>query len=411
MNNRGKLYIILTVLAILSIVVLEYTKPQKVNWFPSYASYHKIPFGTYVFQEQMERIFKKENIVEVDKTPFEFLEQKDSIQGTYVFINNNLAFGDAELDKLLAWTAKGNTLFIACEQLGGKLLDTLNIKTSVLSNFDNLKNSYQFQLKNKQLKKDSLYTFEKANYMYYYKEIDTLHTKVVSVIDNASNATLQLEEEHINTIKQSFGEGTIILSTFPQAFTNYFLLIAPNQNYTAGILSYINPSETIYIDQYYKSGKKYYSSPLYVMLHTKELKWAYYIMLIAVFIYVIFDGKRKQRAIPILKPLRNQTIDFTRTIANMYYEKEKHTEMANHKVSHFLEFIRSQFHLNTATIDATFLENLAARSNNTIAETTLLFKTIDTLQHKTEINKIELQKLNTLIEAFKSKNTWKKTKT
>ncbi|MGB1308240.1 MAG: DUF4350 domain-containing protein, partial [Oceanihabitans sp.] len=135
MKTKGKLYIILTVLTILFIVVLEYTKPQKINWFPSYASHHKIPFGTFIFQEQLERIFSKKNIIPINQSPFDYLKHNDSIQGTYVFINNTLSFGDEELDLLLNWTAKGNTLFIASEELNGNLQDTLNLKKAVISNF------------------------------------------------------------------------------------------------------------------------------------------------------------------------------------------------------------------------------------------------------------------------------------
>jgi len=134
-------------------------------------------------------------------------------------------------------------------------------------------------------------------------------------------------------------------------------------------------------------------------------------MLIGVLFYIIFEGKRKQRAIPVVKPLRNQTIDFTRTIANMYYEKQKHKELADHKVNHFLEYIRSQFHLQTTTVNPTFIKNLAARSNNTLEDTQHVFETINNIKNKNQINNIELENLNTLIEDFKSKNTWKKTKT
>ena len=411
MSRKGKLYSALTALAILTIVVLEYTKPQEINWFPSYASHHKIPFGTFIFQEQLERLFDKDHIVDVDKAPFEYLKRNNDIKGTYIFINNNLSFGDAELDALLDWTTKGNTLFIASEQLGGNLHDTLNINTSVISNFNNIKNHYQLQLKNTQLEQDSLYTFNKANYLYHFNEIDTLKAKVIGVIDNASEDALHIKKQHINIIKQAFGEGTIILSAFPQAFTNHFLLTAPNQNYTAGLLSYISPSETIYVDHHYKSGKTFYTSPLYIMLNNQALKCAYYVMLIGVLFYVIFEGKRKQRAIPIVKPLRNQTLDFTRTIANMYYEKGEHKEMIKHKTNHLLEYIRVHFHLQTANLDETFITHLAARSNNTIEDTRALFKTIENLNNKTQINNIELERLNTLIENFKSKNTWKRTKT
>lgn len=410
MSKKGKIYIVLTALAILVIVVLEYTKPQKVNWFPSYVMHHKIPYGTYIFKEQLERIFPKENINSIDKSPFQFLKQNPDISGTYIFINNQLDFGEEELNELLNWTAKGNTLFVASEQLSQNLLDTLQIKKRVISNFNNLANKYQLQLVNKHLKPDSLYTFQKDFYMYYYHKIDTLKAKVVGVVDNFSEENKPLKRAKINVIKQDFGQGAIILSTFPQAFTNYFLLTNPNQNYTAGLISYINNSKPIYVDAHYKSGKKFFASPLYIMLNNQALKWAYYLLLIAVFMYVIFDGKRKQRAIPIVKPLRNQTLNFTRTIANMYYEKEKHKEIFNHKVNYFFEYIRNHFHLQTTNLDPTFVKQLAARSNNSLEDTKQLLETIQHFQTKMEIKPKELEQINSLIETFKAKNKWKKTK-
>lgn len=406
MTKKGKIYIVLTVIAILSIIVLEYTKPKDINWFPSYVKHHKIPFGTIVFYEQLERLFTNNGIVDIEQPPYEHLKQNPDIKGTYVFINNQIKFGKVELESLLEWTKKGNTLFIASEEIDETLLDTLNLKKSTLSNFNNINNIYQVQLKHKDLKKDSLFSFDKANFLSYFKDIDTLNSSIISVVDNYSDST-HLKKERVNTIKHSFGDGQIILSTFPQAFTNYFILTEPNQDFTSGLISYLDPSHPIYIDSHYKSGKTFYSSPLYILLNTKELKWAYYMMLIGAFIYVIFEGKRKQRAIPIVKPLRNQTIDFTRTIANMYYEKGMHKEMALHKIQHFLDFIRTHFHLNTMTINDEFIKNLASRSNNTIEDTKKLFALIDSVKHKTELNNLELERLNGLIETFKSNNIWK----
>ena len=185
------------------------------------------------------------------------------------------------------------------------------------------------------------------------------------------------------------------------------MLKSPNQDYTAGLLSYLDTSQPIYMDAYYKSGKKIYTSPMYLFLNTKSLKWAYYIVLIGVLIYIIFEGKRKQRAIPLVKPLKNQTVDFTRTIANMYYENGKHKDIVSHKIQHFLEYIRNTMYLSTSEINDTFIKNLAARSNNTLEDTQNLFKYIEGVSKKTYLDKIELERLNTLIENFKSHNQWK----
>ncbi|WP_299226182.1 DUF4350 domain-containing protein [uncultured Psychroserpens sp.] len=412
MSKRVKFYIALISLAILGIIIMEYSKPKEVNWFESYTKHHKIPYGTYVFYEQLQHLFSNETIKDVEQPPYVYLNDNPLVEGTYLFINNSVLFGDAELDKVLEWTAQGNTLFIASNEFDQTLLDTLNLETDLLSKFEVEGDNFQFQLKNNYLDTTTV-DFDRGSYAKYFNKIDTLNTSVVGVIKHFKNdvnddeITLKTIEP-ICIIKQPFENGEIILSTFPEAFTNYFILNTPNQNYTAGLISYIDNSNSVYFDNYYKSGKVFNASPMYILLNTKALKWAYYIMLIGVIIYVIFEGKRKQRAIPIVKPLRNQTIDFTRTIANMYYEKGKHDDIARHKIQHFLEYIRTHLHLNTNVINDDFIKNLAARSNNSIDDTKHLFKTIEQFKNNKQLNTIELERLNTLIETFKSNNTWKK---
>lgn len=406
MSNKGKIYVVLTALAILLIVVLEANKPEELNWFPSYAKHHKIPFGTFIFHEQMERMFSKETVVDVERPPFEYLNT-NSISGSYVFINDRVTIDEAELNKLLDWTTKGNTLFIASQTMNQKLLDTLNLEQVLKSNFDNFNNRFALQLQDKDLKGKAPYAFNKVNFMYYFKAAHADTTEVIGVFNSASEEHVDLKESYTNIIKHPFGDGVIILSTFPQAFTNYFILEEPNHKYTAGVLSYLNPSKPIYLDNHYKSGKKISSSPLYVFFKAKQLKWAYYMALIAALFYVLFEGKRKQRAVPVVEPLQNQTLAFTRTIANMYYENGKHIDIAQHKIEHFLEYIRSHLHLSTNTIDMTFIEHLAARSNNTVEDTQVLFNMIETILNRETIKTEVLEKLNASIEKFKSNNTWK----
>lgn len=407
MSKRGKLYIALAVLAIISIVAIEMTKPKQINWFPSYAVHHKIPFGSYVFNEQLKRV--ADDVTIVERPPFEYLMNND-ISGTYLFYNGGIEFGKDELNRLLDWVSKGNTLMVSAVGFESKLLDTLNLDTKSVNIIDNFNNEYQVKLVNPLLEDNNSYKYDRPTTFYHFNKIDTLNTAVIGLIDSYRGENKPMEDSLVSSIKQPFGDGEIILNTFPQAFSNYFILQSPNQNYTAGILSYIDTNKPIYVDTYYKTGKTFYTSPMYLFLNTKSLKWAYYLVLIGALVYIIFEGKRKQRAIPIVKPLKNQTVDFTRTIANMYYESGKHKDIAQHKINHFLEYIRNTLHLSTSEINNSFIKNLAARSNNTIEDTQTLFKLISSLSEKTEINTIELERLNTLIEQFKSHNQWKKTK-
>ena len=125
--------------------------------------------------------------------------------------------------------------------------------------------------------------------------------------------------------------------------------------------------------------------------------------LIGAMFYVVFEGKRKQRAIPIVVPLKNQTLAFTRTIADMYFEKEEQKSITDHKIDYFLEYIRSHFYLGTIKQDDEFFRNLAARSNHSFDEVQELFAYMAKLKIRSVITNSDLKKLNTLIEKFKLK--------
>ncbi len=401
MFKKGRVYIVIAILTLGFVMLLQYNKPKEVNWYPSYVAKHKIPYGTYVLNDLMTRWFS-ENGQQVSVPPYEFLYNSPTAAGTYFFVNGSVAFGESELDALLDWTAKGNTLFVASESFEEQLLDTLNLEVGSLYSTDGVKPDYEYQLVHSDLKSVRNHHFEKDYYAAYFKAVDTLHTKIVGLVTTSSDTDTS-RKEHANVVNQPFGEGHIVLSTFPKAFTNYFILRDNNKDYTAGLLSYIDGSKNLLIDNYHKAGKSFYTSPMHVFLNNKALKWAYYIALIGALLYVLFEGKRKQRAIPIVLPLKNQTLAFTRTIADMYFEKGEQKQVAQHKIDYFLEHIRSHLYLGTATRDKEFYRNLAARSNHSVKEIEDLFQFMAKLERQHQVSNLELKKLNTLIEKFKAR--------
>ncbi|MBS9463737.1 DUF4350 domain-containing protein [Flagellimonas sp. 389] len=400
MFKKGWVYIVIAIITLGLIFLIEYNKPKKINWSESYVSHHKIPYGTYVFNDLMEKYFPSKT-KQVRKPPFEFLSRNDSIEGTYIFVNRFVDFGEAELNTLLDWTSKGNTLFIASDGFEEQLLDTLNLEQYSIYSGGQLNPLFYHELVNPGLQTDTI-SFEKDYYTLAFDQIDTLNTIVLGQVYAKPDST-EINPKNINIVKQPFGNGEIILSTFPKAFTNYFILKDENKDYTAGLLSYLDKGKSILMDNHHKSGKSFYTSPMYLFLNTKELKWAYYLVLIGALVYVIFEGKRKQRAIPVVAPLKNQTLAFTRTIADMYFESGEQKKITEHKVAYFLEYIRTKLYMATQDIDESFLRRLATRSNNTLEDVQQLFALIHNMESKEQITDMELQQLNKKIEAFKAK--------
>lgn len=400
MGKKATVYIVIAVVTLGALMLLQYNKPKKINWYESYVSSHKIPYGTYVFNQIVPKLFNTE-IQQVNVPPFEFLKENKNSSGTYFFVNNHIAFEKAELEVLLQWTAEGNILFIASKNYEETLLDTLNLDLGSIYGGFEVSQIQNHRLVNPNLKIPDSIVFNKGTSTPYFNKIDTLKTVILG------NVQTKIPEEdevfNINIIKQPFGKGKIILSTFPEAFTNYFLLKGNNKDYTAGLLSYLEDSSTIYMDNHYKSGKSFYTSPMYIFLNTKELKWAYYTALIGVFIYIVFEGKRKQRAVPVINPLENQTLAFTRTISDMYYEKHDQKSIAEHRINYFLDDIRSRFYLGEISSEDGFYKNLAARSGQSFEMVKSLFTFMEQLRNKDVVTDGELIQLNTLIQKFKSK--------
>jgi len=382
---------------ILGILYIESIKPKDINWFPSYAKKHKIPYGTYVLRKEMPSLFAQKKVRNVHQSPYLFLKDTTN-NGTYFFVDGNLNFGEEEFNQLLSFVNRGNDVFISTN---GAHIDTLNVKTKQLSTLSFEEKIYQ-KLVNKKLNTTE-YHFDRDSPKTYFSKIDTLKTTVLGalIIKNENGSIVSSKP---NFIKTTFGKGNFYLHTFPQAFTNYNILLNNNHEYVSSVLSYLNNTNNnpIFWDSYYKTGKSSITSPMHYILSSRSLKWAYYIALIGVLFFVIFKGKRNQRFIPIITPLKNQTLAFTRTIANMYYEKSAHKSIATHKINYFLEYIRFTHRLSTLKIDADFYTKLASRSGNSIALVETLFKTITTIKNKESISQEELIALNKAIEEFKA---------
>lgn len=380
------------------LVYMEATKPQPINWFPSYDKADKIPLGTFVLHKLMADSFK-DDFEEIDRPPFEFLQEK-SIDGNYFFVNDAIDFDSNEIDSLFTWASKGNTIFVSANYFGEKLLDTLNLKMKSEVSVSNIETEPLVKLVNTNLASERIFHIKKDRPLRYFSKIDTVSQTVLGV-SGIYEKSLKIKNPLVNFIKLPMENGTIFLHSQPEVFSNFFLLSGENAAYTAALLAYINNGETLYWDNYYKSGKHINISPLRVLLGNKYFKWAYYFVLIGMLLFVIFEGKRKQRSIPIVKPLTNKTYEYTKTIAGMYLDKNEYHAIAHKQIVLFLEYIRTKLRLPTEHTNERFYKSVAERSGNTLVDTLELFTLIEKINSQNNTGKEELLKLYQKINTFK----------
>jgi hypothetical protein len=388
-------------LLIVFLIVLEASKTPELNWGSSYHKVDKIPMGGMVFYENFKSWAGPERFQEINIPPYEFIDSEPGT-GTYFFFNSSVYFDQSETRKILNWVGEGNTLFISAHMISPTLMDSLGLELRPLISLDQLENQPLFQLSNPVLKSDQPFHFDKDIDLIEFTEMDTAQTLVLGEFDvqrGADNWTL--EKPKVNFIEKPYGEGMVYFHTFPAAFSNYFLLKEDNLTYLEGLLSYLPKEGPIFYDNHYKDGKSFFTSPLYVLLNDRYLKMAYYMVLTMAFLWVVFEGKRKQKSIPVVKPPSNQTLAFTQTIAGMYLDKKSHNTMAIHQINHFMEYLRNHFRVNTEDRDEEWINRIAEKSQNELDFTRDLFDYIARIEAQPEIAEGTLINLNKKIEAFK----------
>ena len=117
--------------------------------------------------------------------------------------------------------------------------------------------------------------------------------------------------------------------------------------------------------------------------------------------FMIFEGKRKQRKVPIVLPLKNTTVDFTKMIGKLYLQHKDHKNIAEKKITYFLDYVRQHFYLKTTHLNKELAQKLATKSGKNLQEVETLFRFIQKIQNQNQITERELQQLCERIEVFK----------
>ena len=234
------------------------------------------------------------------------------------------------------------------------------------------------------------YFYSRKNISNHFENLDSLQATVIAV-NEAQKPVL---------IKIPRGEGNLFLCSVALAFTNNYLLSDKNHKFVSSALSYL-PDEDLVWTEYYQLGRMEPLTPLRFLLSSEPLKWALYLTVFSLLFFIIFESKRRQRIIPVITPLKNTTLEFIGTIANLYFQKKDHKSIAEKRINFFLEKIRSHYFLNLNRGDSDFIEKLVHKSGNDEELVKQLFYQINTIRTQPTITEEELLTLSKRIDDFK----------
>ena len=102
-------------------------------------------------------------------------------------------------------------------------------------------------------------------------------------------------------------------------------------------------NEEIWWDEYYKTANPKNQSPFRFMVYNDSLYTAFWLMVISVLFFMFWGMKRTQRAVPVINPPANSTLEFVEVVGNVYFSAKNHKIIATEKIMFFLEYLRSNF--------------------------------------------------------------------
>ncbi len=365
MNKTIKIYIAFLVLLIVAIVLIDINRPKPIDWTPTFGINDRIPFGLYVFDQEMPYLLKNDSIEKTTQTAYEYLDSQyyyvddtlktDKARGTIVSISQYYDIDDESTNELFYFVEQGNSVFLSSTLFSDKLKDSLHFE---LDSEMPQKDGLNLSMANPNLNTKK-YNFNNGVGSMFFSKIDTLTTTVLGY------QSLNKEDKKVNFIKIPYKSGFFYLHCQPIAFTNYHLLKEDHYQYTENVASYIPKGKLIWLVKG-QTGEYISSSPLRYVLSQPALKYAWYLLLGGILIFMIFNAKRRQRIVPIIKPLTNTTVDFTKTIGNLYYQEGDHQNIIDKKIIYFLEKIRHDYLIETTTLDDNFIKKLHLKSGKDI---------------------------------------------
>jgi hypothetical protein len=326
---------------VIVVLVLLIPGDTKTDWKETYSKEDKIPYGTYILYHQLKELFPGKPIETGSESLYTHLQEEDSADSSdLIIINDYFQPDEYEVSRLLDFVRAGNDVFIAANYLGTSLTDTLNLTTNYFASIGSLKND--------------TFTNVLVNPALHYtpQKLKGRGGKYFTGLDSSGATVLGTSNDGLpNFIRIGIGAGNIFINLCPAAFTNVNLVSSPADEYAYKSISYLPVRRVIWDEHYKGAARPQNESMLKYILENKSLRAAYYLLLFLALWYVLFAGKRRQRLIPVIKPLKNATVEFVETIGRLYYQGHDPGNLAEKKMTYFLEYLRTKHHVRTAQLE------------------------------------------------------------
>ena len=382
----GKGYLLLLGLLVVGLFLAEAARPRPLDTRVKLERRGAAPFDAEVLYASLAG-WLGQPVEPVDAPPFDRLADTTVTGRTYLFLTERFEPDADEAERLLAFAARGNTVVVAARELGGAFGDSLGrpdaggvpgLRSEITVSDLGLDDPFSFDdefAADDGFAPDTMrllppgvsgdYPFPVTVGGWHLEGLDPGRTVVLGT--NGTEPTLA---------RVRVGEGAVVVSTTPLAFSNAALTgDGAGPAYVAGVLAAL-PDQPVWWDGYYKPFKAQSRTPLRFVLATPALRWAYVLLVVAGLLYLAFRARRWQRAIPVVAPPPNAQREFARTVGRLHYVHRDDARLAQRQAAHVLDRLRTDLRIADPDLSPETADVAAARAGVPADEARALFATL-----------------------------------
>jgi len=380
MNKTFKIYAVIFIVVMIILVLFEANKTESTDWRKNFNINQKSPFGLFVFNNEANALFKNK-IKKIGDTPYDYYQTDRK--------PHNILVIEEELDrqswnKILDQVSNGSDAMFILSEMPKQISDSIGYYDSQIS----FEDENVLKLTDKKFSNDFIHLdkFPSGRGFTFIKPGVEVLGKTVEK-NNSDQA---------NFIKISFGKGNIYVHCEPLFITNYYLLKRGNVKYAQDFFSYLDDRETVW---FVENDAKVSQFFLRFILSNPALKYAWWVFLGGMVLFIFFNAKRKQRIVPIIEPLKNTSVDFVKSIGNLYLQEGDFHDMMAKKAQYFLNKVRMDLLIDTQYLDAEFAKKLHLKTGKSIEMIEEAIHLIKKAQDPyAQVMKEDLAKMNTLLD-------------
>lgn len=327
---------ILVILALLLVFIfIEYRMPRHFVWRPSFSHSDAQPFGCQLFDSVLT-VSMPQGYTVLRQTLWQL--QHDSVfmtrpHGIVVAADRGLTSIDMRHAYQMA--QEGHVLLVASNVFW--LQDTIEYETRwVIHSSPTLLAGHLPQY-------DTV--------IWVGPPYDSLRVKVLQdVIEHAIHVDdslrgqplIQLNDSSSWCLAVSFpvGKGEIIVLSTPLLMTNYAMLDPQMSLLIARLMARLKHLPVVRTQSYAVSTAQEEQTPLYVLLQQPPLRWAVYLTILTIMLFMALTARRRQRVIPVVVPPQNRNLEFVRLVGTLYYQQGDHRGLVDSRLTSAAEEIR-----------------------------------------------------------------------